>query len=434
MATIGSSSLRTSRGAIILPESLGQNENPFAHSPRRHSQRVKPRAQIPRSAADNLRYSFRMRAVLFIAALFASLVPSVSARQENARELFNAGVEAQQRGDFETAIRDYRAFLAVRPDDFETKVNLGAALAHERQYDAAIAVYRSALPSAPQKDGVLLDLGLAYFKRGDFQNAYTQFETVHKSQPNNVRVAILLSDSALGLGKSSDAVALLAPLESENSTNTDFEYVLGSALISVGKRDEGVARIEKVAKATNSAGAYYLAGTTLLKMNAFAHARLDLDAALRLDPKLPDIYTLAGTARDNSGELQGAESAFREALKINPNDFTANLYLGAILYKRRQLDEAKTYLDHAVQLDPASSMARYETAMMQSVSGDYAAAAGNLEIVIKNDPNWLDPHVQLATLYYRLHRPDDGAKQRQIVQELTAKQQAAGPNAPGLRP
>ena len=33
----------------------------------------------------------------------------------------------------------------------------------------------------------------------------------------------------------------------------------------------------------------------------------------------------------------------------------------------------------------------------------------------------------LATLYYGLHRHEDGAKERQIVDSLTAKQQPQGP-------
>lgn len=375
-----------------------------------------------------------MRCLVSVLCCICLLGPAAAGQRKDPGALFNDAVAAQQHGDFQTAIRDYRAYLAIRSNDFEAKVNLGAALVHEAQYDEAIADYKSALALAPHNDGILLDLGLAYFKKGDFSNARLQFEALRKSQPGNVQVAILLGYSYLNLGKPSDAVDLLSPLESRNAMNSDFEYVLGSALITTGKQDEGIERIEKVAKATDSAGAYYLAGTTLLKMNAFEHAKVDLDAALRLDPKLPNIYTLAGTARDNSGHLDTAESAFREALKLNPNDFTANLYLGAILYKRRQLTEAKTYLDRAVQLDPTSSLARYETALMESVSGEYADATRNLEIVAKNDPNWLDPHVQLATLYYRLHRPQDGARERAVVQQLAAKQQAAGPDAPGLRP
>jgi Flp pilus assembly protein TadD len=74
--------------------------------------------------------------------------------------------------------------------------------------------------------------------------------------------------------------------------------------------------------------------------------------------------------------------------------------LGAILYKCRDTDEAKSYLDRALRLKPTDSMARYEGAMLKSTSGDYETAA-----------------------HYRLHRPEDGAKERQIVDRLIAKQQ-----------
>lgn len=189
----------------------------------------------------------------------------------------------------------------------------------------------------------------------------------------------------------------------------------------------GVARIEKVAKAGSDAAAYMLAGATLLDLNEYEPARQDREDALRLNPRLPKLYTLVGTARDKTGDVKDAEPAFREALKTNPDDFEANLYLGAILYKRRDLAEAKGYLDRALQLKPTDSMARYEAAMLKSTTGDYEIAARELESLVKDDPDWLEPHVELATLYYRLHRPEDGAKERQIVDSLTAKQQAQGP-------
>jgi hypothetical protein len=66
-------------------------------------------------------------------------------------------------------------------------------------------------------------------------------------------------------------------------------------------------------------------------------------------------------------------------------------------------------------------------AMWESVSGEYQAAAYKLERLVAKDPKWLDPHVQLATLYYKLHRSADGEKERKIVDQLTAEQQAQGP-------
>ena len=48
----------------------------------------------------------------------------------------------------------------------------------------------------------------------------------------------------------------------------------------------------------------------------------------------------------------------------------------------------------------------------------------------RTDPNWLEPHIELANVYYRLHRPEDGAKEREIVGRLTAQQQTKGPGVP----
>jgi tetratricopeptide (TPR) repeat protein len=232
------------------------------------------------------------------------------------------------------------------------------------------------------------------------------------------------------LGKYAEAVTMLEPLEDKNAQNLDFEYVLGRAMIQANKRRDGIARIEKVAEGSRSADAYMLAGSTLLQLNEYEQARRDLDEALVLNDKLPGIYSLAGMARDKTGNIKEAEAAFREALKLTPDDFTANLYLGAILFKRRELGEAKKYLERALQLDPRSSMAGYEVGMLKSASGDYEAAAQQLEKVAGEDPTWLEPHVELASLYYRLHRPADGAKERKIVERITDEERKAGVAAP----
>jgi Flp pilus assembly protein TadD len=368
-----------------------------------------------------------MRALFLSLALFSGLS---AAQKPGPDQLLQTAIEAQQRGDYESAIRDYRRVLEQRPHSLEAQVNLGASLVHVGQFDDAIAIYRSALAAAPQNIAVRMNLALAYYKKGDFPNARPELEAARRAQPKDVRSAILLGDTYVHLSQPKAAVDLLTPLETANAQNPDFEYVLGSALIASGHRGDGVTRIEKVAESTHGADAYMLAGATLLQMSDFEHARHNLDTALKLNPALPGLYSLAGTARDKTGDVQQAELAFREALRQNPDDFDANLYLGAILYKRRDSDAARPYLTKAVRLNPKSSMARYEDAMLKSISGEYEAAAQELEQVVQDDPTWLEPHVELASLYYRLHRPADGAKERQAVDRITAEQQAQGPGKP----
>jgi len=366
-----------------------------------------------------------MRVVILLLALLPAIV---AAQEASPDQLLKQAIDEQQHGDFSSAIRDYRRVLELRPNETQAKVNLGVSLVHVRQFDEAIALYRSVLTSLKDKNGVLFNLAFAYHEKGDFENARQQFEILHDAQPSKIGVVILLGDCDVRVGKADAALSLMEPLESQYLQNMDFEYVLGLTLIATkGRRREGVARIEKVAKAGSGAGDYMLAGATLLDLNEYEKARQDLEEALLLNPRLPKLYTLVGTARDKTGDLKDAEVAFREALKANPDDFEANLYLGAILYKRRNIDEARGYLDRALRLKPSDSMARYESAMLKSTSGDYETAARELELLVKDDPDWLEPHVELATLYYRLHRPEDGVKERQIVDSLTAKQQAQGP-------
>ncbi|HTW49530.1 MAG TPA: tetratricopeptide repeat protein [Acidobacteriaceae bacterium] len=342
-------------------------------------------------------------------------------------QLLTRAIDEQQKGDLASAIRDYRAYLTERPNTLAARVNLGAALAHTGQLDAAIAEYEAALKLEPQQPSVHLDLGLAFSRKGDLNDARAEFDAAHRANPHDSRIAILLGDAEARTGRAADAVAMLTPMETENAGNSDFEYVLGEALIAAGHPRDGAQRVEKSAAMSNSAESWMLAGSTLLDVNEFQEARRDLDNAMKLNPALPGLCTLDGTARDKDGDANAAEPAFRRALQQNPDDFEANLYLGAILLNQRSMDEAKIYLHKAMQLNPASTMARYETAMWLSTSGQYQDAAQILEKLTVDAPKWLEPHVELASLYYKLHRPEDGKRERAIVDQLTAEQQQQGP-------
>jgi lipopolysaccharide biosynthesis regulator YciM len=98
------------------------------------------------------------------------------------------------------------------------------------------------------------------------------------------------------------------------------------------------------------------------------------------------------------------------------------LYLGAIFYIQRQIDAAREHLDRAIRLQPASFLVRYELARVEIVQGQLEAAARNLEAAEHAAPDWLPPHIELAALYYRLHRSEEGAKEKQIVERISEQE------------
>lgn len=384
-----------------------------------------------RCRAGRLRYSLGVRGNAVFLVMYA--VAAVGFAQQGSPQpaspeaTFNRAMQEQQSGDDAAAIRDYQAVLRVLPDKLEVRANLAVALAHEGHYQEAIAEYRRVLAAAPNDPGLLTDLGLAYYKTSDCRDAVREFEAAARVQRADVKIATLLGDCEVRLGQAAAAAAMLLPLEPANSANPDFEFVLGTAMIGSGHRLDGVDRLEAAGAAGHNPEAYLQAGSTLINLNRFTRALTDLKAAFQLNPQLPGIETLLGMANDMNGDAAAAEPELREALQRNPDDFNANLYLGSILYKRRSMGEAKTCLARALQANPSSPTARYEMAMWKSTSGDYAGAAQDLEQLEKADPGWLQPHAELAVVYYRLHRPADGMRERTIVARIKAQQQEAGP-------
>jgi len=365
--------------------------------------------------------------LLLWAGLQAAPGQTATASAANADDLLRKGIEAQQRRDFKTAIEDYRKALEIRPSLPEARANLGAALSATGQYDLAIQEYKSALPDAPDKTAVHRNLGLAYYKKGDMSHAREEFTTVHEARPNDLSTSVLLGYADVKLERQVEAVTLLTPLEAGQESNMDFEYVLGLALLQAGNDAEGIARLEKVAQATRSVDAYVLAGSARMRQKEFPEARADLDAALSLDPSFPGLNSMAGQARDAVGDSKGSVVAFEAALKADPRDATANLYLGVIRLKQRDFEGARPLLTLALEIRPEDTQARFQLAKLDGMTGKYAEAAKAMEDLEKADPNWLDPHVELATIYYKLHRPEDGQRERDIVQKIEADQQKAGP-------
>ena len=338
-------------------------------------------------------------------------------------QLFQEAQQAQQRGDYAVAVDKYQELLRAYPDIVAARANLGVALVSLGRFDEAIKQYRVALEQVPGNHDLRLNLALAYYKGGKFPEASELFQSLLGEDSGNTRIATLLGNCYLHLGRDAEAISLLTPFERSDPQNLDIAWALGSALIRTGQTEEGLKRVDRVAQDGHSAEAYMVAAQSYLKLNRMVTARERFDEAMHLDARLPGLYTVGGMIMENSGDSEGAVSAFRKALEMHPNDFEAQLHLGGVLFADRQLDEAKQHVDRALALDTTSSVARYMLARIERAQGQTNAALAELEKVTRGNPDWLQPHVELAALYYQLKRPEDGARERKIVDRLTAEEQ-----------
>jgi tetratricopeptide (TPR) repeat protein len=380
-----------------------------------------------------------MKAVRFNLAILAILALLSTARAQNGnpapgadenpeRRLARA-VQLHQSGDVEGAIREYQAYLTLRPERVEARSNLGAALARLGRYAEAIEQYKRALALEGRNPGIRFNLAVAYYKTARVVSASKELETVVAEQPGNKNAVLLLADCDLRMGEYKKVIELLTPVETADPDNRAVAYMLGLALINDKQIEKGQARIDRILRDGDSAEAHVMMGTTYLTITEYDKALKEFKRAVELNPKLPSVNSFYGQTLTRMGSTEEAMAAFRRELEINPNDFDSCLQMGILLKQDQKLDEARDFFGRALLVRPNEPNARFYLANIDVSQGKLNEALPGLERLTKDTPDFVEAHVLLATVYYRLRRKADGDSEQAIVNKLNAERQAKQPGA-----
>jgi tetratricopeptide (TPR) repeat protein len=335
--------------------------------------------------------------------------------------LLARAMELHQAGDLLGAIDFYKSALAIQPDRGDALSNLGAAYARLGQYDDAVKQYDAALKADPENTQIRMNLALAYYKSARPNDAIPQLKRVVSSDPQMKPAYLILADCYLQTGQTQDVVSLLQPREAMFGNDLSYAYMLGTALVQTGNTEDGQRYVDRVFGAGESAEGHLLMGMAYLAQQNYREARTELERAVALNPKLPTAHAMYGRSLLGVGEQAPAEREFRQELDLNINDFEANLQLGNIRKSTQKFDEASAYLERAIAIRPRDVTARKLLASLRLQTGNTEEAVQMLEEVVKDAPDLVDAHVQLATAYNRLKRPDDAAREKAIVDRLNAE-------------
>jgi tetratricopeptide (TPR) repeat protein len=367
---------------------------------------------------------------LFAFVVFAPLTLA-QANSSDVDRAFARATELHERGDLDGAIRGYQAILAAHPERADVRSNLGAAYSRLGRYEDAIQQYKQALARDTRNQTIRFNLALAYYKAAWFTEAATELAAFTAAAPKELparqNAVLVLADCYVRLGQYKQAIDLLSPLADADVNNRTLAYLLGSALVGDGQIQRGQALIDRVFHGEDSAEARMLMGSILLLADDGAGAVKELERALQLNPKLPGLHTWYGRALMRLGDPEKAKSIFKIELADNPNDFEANLYSGILFSRDKMFEEAESFLTRAARLRPRDSYARYQLGAVYAALGKPDDARLLLEAVTKEYPDFVEAHVLLASVYYRLKRPADGQRENAIAQRLHAEQQAKQP-------
>jgi tetratricopeptide (TPR) repeat protein len=356
-----------------------------------------------------------------------TLTLTITAHAQSPQELVQDAQQKQRAGDLEGATSEYKQFLQIHPEATVIHSNLGAALAGLGRFEEAISEYKIALKQSPTLVQARLNLALCYYKMGRIDDAAGELEKVHIEDPGNRQAALLLGDCYMRMGREGDVIRILEPEEKKYPDDPAIAYLLGTALIRQKRVEEGQVLVDRILRNGDSAEARMMLGTAKMGASDFAGARDEFAKAVALNPNLPEVHVLYAKALMLTGDSDLSQKEFMTELRVDPYNFDANLQLGAMAKQDQNYEQAKKHFARAEETRPGDPGVRYQLALLDVDEGEPEKARQILEGLVKESPHFLEAHVTLALVYYRLKRPEDSKREREIVQKLTDEVQAKQP-------
>ncbi len=310
----------------------------------------------------------------------------------------------EQEGKVVEAEAGWRSLLSSQPDDAEAYAHLGLLEARQARYKEAIVLYHRALSLSPNMPSLRLNLGLAYFKAGDLQAAIQTFEPLLKSEPESspeaLRMVTLIGLAHYGIGEYAAAVPYLKQATAADPGNLPFRLSLAQSCLRT-KQYQCVLDVYREILTLNaeSAEADMLAGEAYDELKNDAGAIAEFQAAVKADPKRPDVQFGYGYLLWRALKFDEAEKAFRSELANNPEHPLALAYLGDTEIRLHRSGEAVPYLEHAVRIQPSIAIAHVDLGVIYEGQGRKNDAVRELKTAEKLSPDDPSIHWRLGRFY-----------------------------------
>jgi tetratricopeptide (TPR) repeat protein len=282
------------------------------------------------------------------------------------------------------------------------------------------------------RTAIFLALG-ATGAQAAFAQAAAQGSPKQKS-PANARVekfanpAAALRNQAIDAMAKNDfatAVGLWQKYLADQPNDPYGHFELGYAFTALSRWDEAKTEYQKaVAIDPKLEPAQLNLGLVLLRSDPAA-AIAPLRQAATLAPTHERPHLLLGLALERTGNLAGAAAEYRAAAKLNPKDFDARYEQARILLKMKQPVQAESAFREALAIQPASAEAMAGLSESLLAEGKTAEAMKELEAYVAARPKDETARLRLAGLLANAGNLDGALEQLSHVG-------TTGPNALGV--
>ncbi len=284
----------------------------------------------------------------------------------NADAYANLGVIAFFQHDYQDAAQHLRKALAIDPSLAKTQALLG--LCEERLGNpSARALLEKSFPKLKDKAlriQVGMELAGIHDREGDLDGAASVMRSLVDIDPDNVdilflaqRIYVELADNTL------NKLAILAP------GSARMQQAIAERLVNGGDLKHAIEHYKKALEIDpHIPGVRFELAESILEFApndsaAQAESQKELETVISTEGDSTKVECVLGEMALQRADSEGAHDHYSRAFAMNPANTDAQLGMGRVLMTLEKPQEARKYLEMAVQSDPLNGEARYRLAL-----------------------------------------------------------------------
>jgi tetratricopeptide (TPR) repeat protein len=339
---------------------------------------------------------------------------------------FHEGAEAMRAGDWNGAVSFFTRATEILPSSAEAQFNLGLAKLQQGQLREAIPAFNRAIELSPRLKGPHLFLGVARYRLNDYPAAITALRKETQIDVGNGKALMWLGVAQLAAGDAEAAVASLDKAAQLNPSDVDILYHRGRAHMLVSK-----ASYEEMYKADpNSWRVHQALAQSFVEADRLEDAAHECQNALNMRPTEPGLHEELADIYWSQNQLEKAEAAFQEELKVDPESISSMYKLAVVSLERSKPEVTVSLLSQVLRQSPHYRDAHYQKGRAEAQLGQVNEAIGDFkaEVAIgdRADAESLrQSYYQLAQLYRRAQQPEESKAALEAFLRLKQKEDAS---------
>lgn len=316
----------------------------------------------------------------------------------------------------------FRRAIALSPKESGPHVALARVLVAQGKSDQAEQVMRDAKQTLRDVPGGPRALGDFYYATGQMDKAVAEYAVLNRESPNDLQTTKNYIQLLILTRDLPTAARLNDALLQKNQRDVDGLSYRGQILLAEGKAAQAIPVLESALKdnADNTIARYYL-GRALMDSGNMQRAETEFREVARLRPNWIPVQEGLAAVASRKGDIPAVEQAAEIILRTNPSFANGYVIRGGARMNRGDAAGAERDYQKVIELEPSNSTGYARLGALRLRQKRLREAQVLLEQALTHDSQSAEALQVLFNVYTQLGQPQRGLERiQQQVQKHPA--------------